>query len=280
MNFNLNNRKLNSPNNIELSFPRNIKKMIITWNRVFNPDINNNDILNPIISVNYNVYRSTSINGLYIKINKVLIDSNRYEDTSIGINPNTLYWYKVSTVATFFDGTTSESKLSEPVTYKVRNDNKWFNKMNERNMWILKNDSVLMDLYIRKTEGERCPKCWDDIRGQSANPNCDICFGTTFIGGYEPVFQIYVRQKPASQQLDLSSQGYIVNSNPGAWTISSIQLRNRDILINPEGRMFSIITSQINHAAGYMFHQELQMKEIDPTDVRYNICRTSLYPEF
>lgn len=280
MNFNLNNRKLNSPNNIELSFPRNIKKMVITWNKVSNPDVNNNDILNPIISINYNIYRGTSINGLFVKINKVLISSNRYEDTYIGINPNTFYWYKVSTVATFFDGTTSESKLSEPITYKVRNENKWFNKMNERNMWILKNDSVLMDLYTRKTDGERCHKCWDDIRGQSANPNCDICFGTTFIGGYEPVFQIYVRQKPASQQLDLSSQGYIINSNPGAWTISSVQLRNRDILINPEGRMFSITTSQINHAAGYFFHQELQMKEIDPTDIRYNICRTSLYPEF
>lgn len=280
MNFNLNSRKLNSPNNIELSFPRNIKKMIITWNRVFNPDINNNDILNPIISVNYNVYRSTSINGLYIKINKVLIDSNRYEDTSIGINPNTLYWYKVSTVATFFDGTTSESKLSEPVTYKVRNDNKWFNKMNERNMWILKNTGVLMDLYTRKTTGEKCPDCWDEIRGQSINPKCEKCFGTTFVGGYEPAVQLYVRQKPAPQQLDIITQGYSINSTPGLWTISSIKLHNRDLLINPEGRIFSITSANISHAAGFYFHQELQAKEIDPNDIRYKIKRETLYPEF
>lgn len=279
MSFNLNVRKLNPPNNITLSFPRDINRIVVTWNSVNNPDLTSN-IMNPIVNIGYNVYRGTSNNGLFIKINDILINSNRYEDRTIKTNPNTFYWYKVSTVAFFLDGSVSESKLSNPVVYQVKNENKWFTKMNERNMWILKNDAVLMDLYIRKTDGEKCSRCWDDVRGQSANPNCPICFGTTFVGGYEPVFQIYVRQKPASQQLDLSSQGYIINSTPGAWTISSIQLRNRDLLINPEGRMFSITTSQINHAAGYMFHQELQMKEIDPTDIRYNIARSSLYPEF
>lgn len=279
MAFNLNARKLNPPNNIVLSFPRDINRLVVTWNPVQNPDLTSNT-MNPIVNIGYNVYRGTSNNGLFVKINDILINSNRYEDKTIKTNPNTFYWYKVSTVTIFLDGTTSESRLSMPVVYQVRNENKWFTKMNERNMWILKNDGVLMDLYIRKTDGEKCSRCWDDVRGQSANPNCPICFGTTFVGGYEPVFQIYVRQKPASQQLDLSSQGYIINSNPGAWTISSVQIRNRDLLINPEGRMFSVTTSQINHAAGYMFHQELQMKEIDPTDIRYNIARSSLYPEF
>src|SRR3712207_7329638 len=37
--------------------------------------------------------------------------------------------------------------------------------------------------------------------------------------------QLYVRQKPAAQQLDISNGGYLINSNPGAWTISGIQDR-------------------------------------------------------
>ena len=280
MDFNLNSRRLNSPKNITLSYPKDIKRLVVTWDKVINPDYDKFDINNPIVNIYYNVFRSQSINGIYVRVNKYLINTNRFEDKELSIHPNTRYWYKVSTVCEFFDGSFVESKLSQPVTYEVKNENKWFNKMNERNMWILKNDAVLMDLYIRKTEGEHCPKCWNDIRGQSANNNCKVCFGTGFIGGYEPVFQLYVRQKPVNTQVDVSTEGYAYNNAPGAWTISSVQIRNRDLLINPQGRMFAVTSSHINHAAGYYFHQELQMKEIDPTDNRYNIQRITLYPEF
>ena len=280
MDFNLNSRRLNSPKNITLSYPKDIKRLVVTWDKVINPDYDKFDINNPIVNIYYNVFRSQSINGIYVRVNKYLINTNRFEDKELSIHPNTRYWYKVSTVCEFFDGSFVESKLSQPVTYEVKNENKWFTKMNERNMWILKNDAVLMDLYIRKTEGEHCPKCWNDIRGQSANNNCKVCFGTGFIGGYEPVFQLYVRQKPVNTQVDVSTEGYAYNNAPGAWTISSVQIRNRDLLINPQGRMFAVTSSHINHAAGYYFHQELQMKEIDPTDNRYNIQRITLYPEF
>lgn len=278
MNFSI-NKRLKCPSNIMVSTPRNIKQLVITWNNVSNPDTNITEGVF-ITKVSYNIYRGTSINGIFYKINKQIVTSNRYEDKTVSLHPNTRYWYKVSTIAHFNDGSTSESLLSEPTMYQVKNENKWFNKINERNMWILKNTGVLMDLYIRKTEGEKCPKCWDAIRGQSSNTSCKVCFGTGIVDGYEPAYQIYVRQKPAGQQVDLNGQGYVLSSSPGSWTISSIQLRNRDILINPEGRMFSITNSYINHAAGYYFHQELQMKELDPMDERYNIKRGSIYPEF
>lgn len=277
MNFNV-KKRLSYPTNINVSIPRNIKQAIVTWNNVSIP---NNQIENDeIVKIGYNVYKGTSINGIYYKLNKEPIYTNRYEDNSISLNPNSRYWYKVSTVSVFSDGVSSESLLSEPIMYQVKNENKWFSKVNERNMWILKNTGVLMDLYVRKSDGEKCPDCWDDIRGQSENTSCKTCFGTGIVGGYEPMFQLYVRQKPAGQQLDIGGQGYVFNSNPGAWTISSVQLRNRDILLNPEGRMFSVTNSHINHAAGYFFHQELQTKELDPTDARYDIKRETLYPEF
>lgn len=278
MNFNINTRRLNPPSNIVLSFPRNIRQITLTWNKVNNPDTPNSELY--IKSVEYNVYRGTSINGIFYKLNSNPLKDNRYDDKGININPNTTYWYKISTIANFSDGTFSESMLSIAQMYQVKNENKWFKKINERNMWVLKNTGILMDLYVRKTDGEKCSKCWDKTRGQSSDPTCKVCFGTTFVGGYEPAYQLHVRQKPAPQQLDLTSAGYMINSNPGAWTISSVQLHNRDILINPEGRIFSITNSNINHAAGYYFHQELQMKEIDPRDIRYEISRITLYPEF
>ena len=279
MDFNINSRRLGCPQNIRMSHPHDIKQLIISWDKVENPDKGKKP-KNKIEEVKYNVYRGTSLNGIFFKLNDNPLDTNQYIDKVLSLNPNTNYWYKISTVAIFSDGSFSESFLSQPEMYKVENTNKWFNKMNERNMWILKNTGVLMDLYTRKTTGEKCPDCWDEIRGQSINPKCEKCFGTTFVGGYEPAVQLYVRQKPAPQQLDIITQGYSINSTPGLWTISSIKLHNRDLLINPEGRIFSITSANISHAAGFYFHQELQAKEIDPNDIRYKIKRETLYPEF
>jgi hypothetical protein len=185
-------------------------------------------------------------------------------------------------VSEFIDGIVTrivEGELSNPVIYRVSTTNKWFTKINERNMWILKNTGVLMDLYVRKTDGPRCSQCWDDLRSQG-DPDCTFCFGTTFEGGYEPMSQLYVRQKPSVQQLDLTPHGYVPNNNPGAWTISDIKISNRDLMINPEGKILSVISSNVSHAAGFLFHQELTTKELDPLDKRYKIKRVTLYPSW
>ena len=283
MDFQLNDRRLPPPNNISVSVPKGPGHLLIVWDKVNNPDTKKHINFSPrIINVKYNVYRGTSLGGIFYKINKKPLSQLRFEDDKVSRNPNTQYFYKVSTVAEFRDEDEIydvEGELSSPVIFHIPTTNKWFKKVNERNMWILKNTGILMDLYVRKTEGERCDICWDSIRSQG-DSDCLSCFGTTYKGGYEPMTQLYVRQKPAVQQLELTPHGYVPNSMPGAWTISNIQLRNRDLLINLEGKIFSITSSHVSHAAGYLFHQELTMKELDPTDRLYKIKRETLYPEW
>lgn len=280
MNFNVNSRRLHFPNNIQVNNQHTINKLIVVWDRVKNPD--EELAIQEIQNVQYNVYRGTSISGIFYRLNTDPIEGTKFEDNNVSLNPNTQYFYKVSTVAVYDKNDSSknvEGVLSPPAMFMIPTTNKWFKKMNERNMWILKNTGVLMDLYTRKTEGEKCTQCYDDIRGQAGDSNCLNCLGTGLDGGYEPMFQLYVRQKPAPQQLDLINMGYAPNSSPGAWTISKVLLKNRDILINPYGKMFSVTSSNVNHAAGFFFHQELTMKELDPTDIKHQIKRKNLYPD-
>ena len=271
MDFKINKKKLQPPLNINVSSVKSPGTLLVTWDNVITEE-------KDIISIKYNVYRSISLGGIFYKVSEKPEVRNRYEDNSVGRNPNTQYFYKVSTIAEFEDGSITEGNLSNPIIFQIPTTNKWFKKVNERNMWILKNTGVLMDLYVRKTEGERCKSCFDSIRS-SSDPDCLNCFGTTYEGGFEPMVSLYVRQKPATQNLEITSHGLIPNNNPGAWTISKISIRNRDLLINPQGQIFSVLSSQVSHAAGYLFHQELTMKELDPTDNRYKIKRHSLYPD-
>lgn len=276
MDFQINKRRLPFPNNINIDSQHSINSLVISWDRVKNPDEGNSSP--EIIEVKYNVYRGTSVGGIFYKINNEPIGESRFEDKNISLHPNTQYFYKISTIAVFSDTTFSEGQLCPPTIFSIPTTNKWFKKMNERNMWILKNTGVLMDLYRRKTEGPRCNDCYDEIRGQAGDSKCTNCFNTGFEGGYEPMFQLYVRQKPASTQVDLSPRGYTQNNLPGGWTISNTLITNRDLLINPYGQMFSVLSSNLSHAAGYYLHQELSMKEVDRTDIRHQIKRSTLYP--
>lgn len=277
MDLNINQRRLPPPNNIQISCPKGPQGQVVTWDIIRNPE--QNIIDSDIVEIGYNVYRGISANGIFYKQNQIVLKTNRFEDINISKNPNTVNWYKVST--TYLSKTTNkwiEGQLSSPVIYQVLNNNKWFKKVNERNLWILKNTGQLFDLYTRKYEGEKCTKCYDPIRGRAATTDCDVCYGTGFVGGYEPQFQLYVRQKPAQTDLGITPEGYVYNNTPGAWTISTIMIKNRDILINPQGQLFTVLSSHVNQAAGYLFHQELMLKELDPTDPLYKMKRVALYP--
>ena len=267
------NKSLPIPKNINISYTKNQGSCIVTWLPVPQPEDDS------ILQVAYNVYRSTSVNGIFYKQNTKPLISNAFEDGNRGIHPNTMYWYKVSVVYIDENLNYIEGSSSPAVTYKVQNTNRWFNKMNERNMWILKNTGQLFDLYTFKTEGDKCV-CYKESHGGSTNSNCQICFGTGIVGGYEPSVQLYVRQKPAQNSLDIVNSGLRINNSPGAWTISEIQIKMRDILINPQGIIFQVVGHNINHAAGVYFHQELQLKEVPATDVLYKMKREVLYPTF
>jgi len=270
MDINLNTKRFPPPINIIISYPKHQSHSVISWDKVIDKEEDK--------QIFYNIYRGLSKDGLFYKINNHLLNTNRFDDT-VGINPNTTYWYKISSVY-LIDNKEIEGNLSQPVVYQVNNLNRWFKKMNERSMWILKNTAVLFDLYKRKTEGDLCKKCYDKVRGNAGNNNCPNCFGTGFVGGYEGITQIYIRQKPIQQSIDLQNNGLVVNNLPGSWTISKIQIKNRDILINPQGQLFSVLNSHQNHANGFYFHQEMQLKELDPTDPLYKIQRVTLYPEY
>ena len=152
-------------------------QVLITWTKI---PLVESLIQEGITQIYYNVYRGNSFSGIFYKQNTIPLIINQYIDNALNKNPNIIYWYKISAIYKKNDKWI-EGFASRPVQYKINNLNKWFNKMNERNMWILKNDGLVFQLYQRKYEGERC-SCFDSLRGVAGNSRCPICWGTSFIG--------------------------------------------------------------------------------------------------
>lgn len=277
MDLNLSNRLLPAPKRIEIISLKRAFQFLVTWDAVLNPDLQAQNEARYITTVGYHVYRGSTANGLFYRLTTTPTLETRYE-TTVDKNPNINYFYKISSVATYNDGSSTEGAPSHPVVFHVPNTNKWFDLINERNKWILKNTGVLMDLYVRKNEGPRC-SCYNATYGQGEY-NCPHCYGTTYEGGYDPVYQLWIREKPTTEQLDVQPQGLVINRQTGAWTITKTLIKNRDVIINPQGVIYAVINSNVNTVAGYYFHQELTIKEVDPTDILYTLERSALYPEF
>lgn len=275
MNIDIFQKKLPPPIDVWTSYPRDNSHIVVTWSEARNPD---RGVVNGVVKrVCYNVYKGMSSNGIFVVVNEQPLLTNRYEDHDVSRNPNVVNWYKVSTVYETSGGWV-EGDQSKAVCFEVHNTDRWFQKINERNLWILKNTGMLFDLYTRRYAGELCKRCYDDVRGRAGAPDCPQCFGTGFVGGYDPAFQLYVRLKPTENALGVSTQMYVNENAPGAWTISPTKLMNRDLLISPTGVIYHVLSSMINQAGGYLFHQELKLKALDPNDPLYMMKRSTLYP--
>ena len=164
MDINIGLQRLPPPDDISIAYTRVTGQCILTWTKLQNTDK----------QVFHNIYRGISYSGIFYKQNVQPIFLNRYVDNTLSKNPNITYWYKISSLYKEND-MWIEGIPSRPIQYKVNNLNKWFNKMNERNFWILKNDGQLFDLYQRKYEGQRC-HCYDPLRGQAGNSTCSTCY--------------------------------------------------------------------------------------------------------
>ena len=136
MDINIFQRKILPPKNILISYPRGNLHIIITWDECRNSD--KNIVNKQIKKICYNIYKGYTQNGIFYKLNNEPLSSNRFEDYDISKNPNIENWYKVSAVYQL-DDSYIEGELSLPACYQVHNTDKWFFKINERNLWILKN---------------------------------------------------------------------------------------------------------------------------------------------
>jgi hypothetical protein len=70
MDFQLNRKILPPPKNIKISHPKGPGQLLVVWDQVKNPESKVQSGIR-IRHVKYNIYRSTSLGGIFYKINNI-----------------------------------------------------------------------------------------------------------------------------------------------------------------------------------------------------------------
>ena len=202
-----------------------------------------------------------------------------WNKNTVRTNLDKKIWYRVTTVSRDSNSPTgfreTPMDFAEPQTFRTveRLDYIWREAM-RRNNWILEQGGERVKVFIKKTSGEQC-FCGRDPRtieyNQQPDSRCEICFGTSFIGGYEGPYDMIVAPDDGERAVRQTPNGRYVEHLQDVWTGPSPMLTQRDFIVKQTNERYSVGPVRKPSNRGNTMQQHFQIKYLDEKDLRYKI---------
>ena len=90
----------------------------------------------------------------------------------------------------------------------------------------------LMYLFIKKRHKDRCPDCWDTLRGMRSKTNCHTCLNTGYLGGYYEPIGIYASLSAENVTVVQPVDGTAITGTLQGWTAGYPRISMGDILVD------------------------------------------------
>jgi len=191
---------------------------------------------------------------------------NSIESTEDELQPNQLrifseYYYKI-TCTTPSGKTLTDLEETGP-KFPTRKMTQYWRKAKRDFLLSLKFNGTPMQLLKKRKWGKRCSICFDKKVKEVIRPNCPMCWGTGFIGGYWNPYETLVRRNGAS---NASTIGPIQTSDSvetNFWFPDFPLLEREDILISmADQRRFRVDQQLQTEILLTPVHQEAVCQEL------------------
>ena len=198
----------------------------------------------------------------------------------------------IGDVYTYEDTTSHLSGMLKEIFYQVIHDNFSCEPRNVRHLlpqqkyliWkkILKDEDILLrkgsgrEVYMLKRRhwGTRCTECYDTKTGKLLKKHCEICYGTTFSGGYFAPIRMWASLKPSSPGTDFTSE----TSTPevdtcSMWMPPIPRLRKGDIIVETEiNRRWEVTAEQPTELLRNPMHQDITLSRLPVGHITYKLA--------
>jgi hypothetical protein len=202
----------------------------------------------------------------------IVLASYRYTDNKIPSSLDKRIFYRVTTVAYAQDGSLLETPIEDGAkcdSYEIEKLNYIWREAIRRNHWILDQGGERVKVFIKKNAGVSCG-CQSDLHGQPES-NCDTCFGTGFIGGYDGPYDITIAPDDAEMGYKQDMRGRTMNKQYETWTGPSPLLSQRDFILKLNGDRFGIGPVRTPSNRGMRLQQFFIISQLDDPDIRYKV---------
>lgn len=139
-----------------------------------------------------------------------------------------------------------------------------------RNRFILEQGGERVKIFLRKNVGIPCLCVQDDYHKQPQN-DCPICFGTSFVGGYEGPYDALIAPDDAERRISQKEQGRTMEHTYEVWTGPAPILSQRDFIVKINGERYSIGPVRFPSNRGMVLQQHFNIGHLDEKDIRYRV---------
>jgi len=189
--------------------------------------------------------------------------------------------YRVTTVAVDPNNITPSGLVETPLGYaepvspvqREKLDYMWREAI-RRNRWILEQGGERVKLFIRRVTGTKCPCQWDATQFEFAKQplnNCEQCFGTGFLGGYEGPIDLIIAPDDAERAVRQTPIGRRLEHTYEVWTGPTPLLSQRDFIVKQNGERYSVGPTRRTQVRGVVLQQSFQIGFLDECDIRYKV---------
>jgi hypothetical protein len=216
----------------------------------------------------FQILRSESPTGPFEPRTETFEDRYLFVDGFIPTgNKNRQLWYllrathKSTGEVEDFGPAAQEAEPDLVALYIRRHEQTLFREVTGRRCWLLK----------RRTFGPRCPSCWDSVTQRRTRANCVDCYNTGFLRGYHDPVEVFVQIDPSSKSVKNNAQQIDTEEFTTARMTNFPNISPRDVLIEAENRRWRVMTVTKSERLRAPIKQELQMREIQNTDLEYAV---------
>ena len=218
----------------------------------------------------FHVDRSESPGGPWDDLTPAgMEDRYNFIDSAVDISyPTRVYHYRIRAV----DKETGDESLSavftpgpddlDPVAREIR-----FREA----VYLQKIVGRRVVLLPRRTFGTRCG-CYDPVLGKRLRSHCQVCYDTTYLGGYLQPMLIWVQFNPSPKHLQFLQNMVLAPEQATAWTLHAPRIKINDVLVEEDSTRWRVASiPQVTTRLRVPVHQEMLLTRIPPGDIEYDV---------
>lgn len=183
-------------------------------------------------------------------------------------------YYKVTTVA--IDPSDPNKRIETPLnevefrsTFDMEEIDYIWREGIRRNRWLLEQSGERVKVFTRLHMGERCPN-YEESHGQS-HQDCELCYGTTYLGGYYGPIDIIIAPPEAEKSIELMDMGLHIRYDFETWTGPFPLLNERDVVVRQNNERYVVGPVNPQGSRGAIYQQHFTITYVDEKDIRYKI---------
>jgi hypothetical protein len=217
------------------------------------------------------VQRSEAEFGPYVDISPALVGEQHFRDTTVRgyMSFFDRVYYRLRVVHAGSNETATYPELGG-VRLEARPDPATLEMARHTNLRLRESEGREVWIFQRKRSGQRCTNCFDWAMSRSLRADCQVCFGTTWVGGYNTPIRTFV-QVLAPQELTQHTPNGPVESKVSMGKFGNFpEIFENDVLIEAENIRWKIggPITKIQKSRS-LVRQQAPLNAIPVSDIEY-----------